>query len=157
MRDILGGIQYLPCPPPPAPLAARSAWTSTTNGTFHVEIPHPNVTLGLGSLWLLLAFLSIYTAVNYQSVVILNRRNAHPSLGNAWWAAYFALMSSSFLLDFLRYAMDLPESSTPSSSLSGNNFLLAACAIRRVSVAVLAASLSYHLQHRVQQGTLIHF
>jgi hypothetical protein len=176
--DALHGLPLPTCPLPSLPedvlnkqpqqlspwfiISSRGA--AGNNSTLHLDFPHPNSSLTLSLLFLVTLGLGIYTAVHCSSVVILNRRNSHPSLVNRFWTLFFLVISSSFAIDFIRYTLDTPFA--PSSvdfSLAkvelyrkivtketDSRLLLLSAIGRRLAAALLFFALNHHKKHRLQ-------
>ncbi|KAJ3152313.1 hypothetical protein HDU89_001533 [Geranomyces variabilis] len=95
-HDVLGGTPLPSCPYPSSTLS-------------FLPLASPNVALPHLIAGTLCVALAIAVKTRYDGARVFNRTVADSSVRNGRWAAYFALVGLSFLIDFARYALDLPH------------------------------------------------
>ncbi|TPX56402.1 hypothetical protein PhCBS80983_g04555 [Powellomyces hirtus] len=156
--DILHGTPLPTCPyasssvPPPS---------SPTSAKLH----NPNVSLSFLLIGTTCLVLAILVKARYDGARVFNRYVADKSVRNARWAVYFAVVGTSFLIDSIRYALDLPHQVTPSPptitpparprnestvepQVIDAWLLLSSAVLRSFAVLVLTLALHYQLRHR---------
>lgn len=107
----------------------------------------------------LLSLLLLFFGINScwrNGLVVFNRRISHPSIKNTWFIMFFLVSSLSFIVETVRYAINLPRSFEISrwSEELVDPFvidawlLLCASFFRNVSWLFLAFGLRHQLIHR---------
>ncbi|KAJ3145727.1 hypothetical protein HDU86_000821 [Geranomyces michiganensis] len=95
-HDVLGGTPLPSCP-----------YSSST--VSFLQLASPNVALPHLLAGTLCVAFAVAVKTRYDGARVFNRTVADSSVRNGRWAAYFAVVGLSFLIDFARYALDLPH------------------------------------------------
>ncbi|KAI8821716.1 uncharacterized protein EV422DRAFT_578010 [Fimicolochytrium jonesii] len=155
--DILSGHPLPTCPYPSSSLPPPSSPGP--------KLHNPNVSLTFLIIGLTSVVFAGVVKGRYDGARVFNRRIGDASVRNGWWSAWFAVLGVSFLIDFVRYTLDLPHqrSTTPIivEPIAGSKkeatvepqimdawLLLSSAVLRSFATLLLTLALNYQLQHR---------
>ncbi|KAI9014872.1 hypothetical protein BC832DRAFT_589355 [Gaertneriomyces semiglobifer] len=91
--DIIGGVPLPACP-----------YKDSELDGFH----NPTASLTFLLIGVTAITFAIIVAASYDSATVFNRRIRDKSLRNGWWAAHFLVIGISFVIDAIRYSLNLP-------------------------------------------------
>ncbi|KAJ3007797.1 hypothetical protein HKX48_008925 [Thoreauomyces humboldtii] len=148
LHDTLLGTP-LPSCPYPTPPSSPSSSSSLLN---------PSQSVPLLILALTILTLAVLSKTRYDGARVFNRTLRDGSLRNGRWAAWCALLGTSYLIDFARYALDLPHQFSPGSPRKEDStvppqvidswLLLSSAVLRSLAVCAFTFALSWQLTHR---------
>ncbi|TPX65977.1 hypothetical protein SpCBS45565_g04795 [Spizellomyces sp. 'palustris'] len=154
-HDILGGL-----PLPNCPYLSSSLPPTEPGSNYGTPALHsPTVSLTFLTIGVTCITFGIIAAAKYDSARVFNRTIRDRSVRNGWWAAYFLVLGVSFVIDFIRYALDLPHMSRKPDRGSGKEatvepqvidawLLFISAVLRSFSVFSFTLALNYQRKNR---------
>eukprot|EP01102_Stenamoeba_stenopodia_P001450 TRINITY_DN11257_c0_g1_i1.p1 TRINITY_DN11257_c0_g1~~TRINITY_DN11257_c0_g1_i1.p1 ORF type:complete len:322 (-),score=56.06 TRINITY_DN11257_c0_g1_i1:130-1095(-) len=107
----------------------------------NISVNYPSVTFTYMLIAIVAVTFAIIIAVNYNSVVVLNRKIRSQNISNTFWIIYFAIVFIRTTISSVRFGVD--PSLTPASDLD-----LTTLCLHGVSAFVLALALNHQRRWR---------